>query len=312
MKSCLSILLLLAIPVVATAQGVITDSFSGVTRIELSTGSGDAVFVKGGGSTVDLHLEYTYSDNSFKPRFVQNGSTLVMSEEFTGRNNRGRSTWTLTVPDGLDVRFSTGSGDFEASNLSMNLSTTLGSGDVSLSYVTGDVKFTAGSGDLDLFTYNGTLRSTTGSGDVTARDVDGDITITTGSGDVDIRGANGSLNATTGSGDVSALDFVSYGDVKLTTGSGDILVSLAGELKGDLTLSAGSGSSELRRNGHELTGELVMRAGERNGRIDAPFEFDSTEIIRNGGSRTRENIKVFGSSNQRVVIQTGSGSAIIR
>lgn len=312
MKSCLSVLFLLAIPVVATAQGVISDSFSGVTRIELSTGSGDAVFVKGGGSTVELHLEYTYSDSSFEPRIRQSGSTLFLEEEFSGRNNRGRSTWTLTVPDGLDVQFSTGSGDVEVSNLVMDLHATLGSGDVSLSYVTGDIRFTAGSGDLTLKTYNGSLRATTGSGDVDAQDVDGDVTITTGSGDVDINGANGSLRITTGSGDVSARDFVALGEVKLTTGSGDVLVSLAGELKGDLSLTTGSGTSELRRNGHELTGELVMRAGERNGRIDAPFEFDSTEIIRNGGSRTRESIKIFGPSDQRVLIQTGSGSAIIR
>lgn len=296
----------------ASAQSVITDSFTDVTHIELSTGSGDAVFVKGGGSTVELHLEYTYSDSSFEPRIQQNGSTLVLEEEFSRRNNRGRSTWTLTIPDGLDVKFTTGSGDVEANNLVLNLRATLGSGDVSLSYVTGDIRFTSGSGDLELKTYNGTLRATTGSGDIDARDVDGDITVTSGSGDVDIRGANGSLLATTGSGDVSALEFASQGDVTLTTGSGDILVSLASALMGDLSLSSGSGTSELRRNGHELTGKLVMRASVRRGRIDAPFRFDSTEDVRNGGNRVTESIKIFGSSDQRVLIQTGSGSAIIR
>jgi hypothetical protein len=129
---------------------------------------------------------------------------------------------------------------------------------------------------------------------------------------VDIWGANGSLQATTGSGDVSALEFTSQGDVTLTTGSGNILVSLASALKGDLSLTSGSGTSELRRNGHELTGELVMRASVRRGRIDAPFRFDSTEEVRNGGNRVTESIKIFGSSDQRVLIQTGSGSAIIR
>ncbi len=311
MKPILTILLLFTATSLA-AQGVITDSFSDVTHIELTTGSGDAIFVKGGGTTVDIHLEYTYSDASFEPVIRQSGNTLILEEEFSQRNNRGRSTWTLTIPDGMDIKFTTGSGDVEATNLLFNLRATLGSGDVSLSYVTGDIRFTAGSGDLDLKTYNGTLRATTGSGDIEAYDVDGDVTITTGSGDVDVKGSNGSFRATTGSGDVSATDLVVMGDVKLTTGSGDILVSLAGELKGDLSLSTGSGSSELRRNGYELTGELIMRAGVRNGRIDAPFAFDSTKEIRDGGNRLIESIKVFGSSDQRVLIQSGSGSAIIR
>ncbi len=312
MKHLLPTLLLLSVPAFSSAQGVITNSFSDVTHIELSTASGDAIFVKGGGTTVELHLEYTFSDASFEPVIRQSGSMLILEEEFTQRNNRGRSTWTLTIPDGLDIKFTTGSGDVEATNLLFNLRATLGSGDVSLSYVTGDIRFTSGSGDLDLKTYNGTLRATTGSGDIEASDVDGDVTITTGSGDVDVKGSNGSFRATTGSGDVSATDLVVMGDVKLTTGSGDILVSLAGELKGDLSLNTGSGSSELRRNGYELTGELVMRVGVRRGRIDAPFQFDRTDEIRNGGNRMIESIKVFGSSDQRVVIQSGSGNATIR
>ncbi len=91
-------------------------------------------------------MEYTYSDDVFKPKIRQSGSILFLEEDFAGRNNRGSSTWTLTVPDGLDVRFSTGSGDFRAENLQMNLKTSLGTGDVDLKRFTGDVSFSSGSG----------------------------------------------------------------------------------------------------------------------------------------------------------------------
>jgi DUF4097 and DUF4098 domain-containing protein YvlB len=287
---------LLLLPSVVDAQGVIRDGFSGVTSIQLSTGSGDAVIVRGSGTEVGLVIEYTYSDDVFKPKIRQSGDQLILEEKIDGSwmSGSGESTWTLTVPDGLDIRFSTGSGDLDIRD------------------IRADVRHASGSGDLAIVGFTGELRSATGSGDLSLTNSTGKIDAATGSGDVEVDGHMGALKAATGSGDVSVEKLVANGDISLATGSGDIDVSLASSPKADIRMASGSGSSTLILNGNALSGELVMRTALNRGSIRAPFEFDSTQDIRSNGNRHRESRKRFNDSDQTVTISTGSGAAVIR
>jgi DUF4097 and DUF4098 domain-containing protein YvlB len=313
MKSLLfaSVLLL---PGVVDAQGLIRDGFSGVTSIQLSTGSGDAVILRGDGPDVGLVIEYTYSDAAFQPKIRQSGDVLILEEKIENgvMSARGQSTWTLTVPAGLDIRFSTGSGDIDITNIDATLRLSLGSGDVIMRDFRGEVRHASGSGDLDLRGFAGTLKTATGSGDISIGQSNGEIDAATGSGDVELGGHMGALKAATGSGDVSVDALVANGDVSLATGSGDIDVRLGADPKGDISMASGSGSSTLNLNGHSLSGELVMRTALNRGSIRAPFAFDSTEDIRSNGNRHRESRKRFGDSDQTVKISTGSGAAVIR
>lgn len=295
MKSILFASLLL-LPTVVGAQGVIRDGFSGVSSIQLSTGSGDAVIVRGSGTEVGLVIEYTYSDDVFKPKIRQSGGQLILEEKIDSNwmSGRGESTWTLTVPDGLEIRFSTGSGD------------------LAIRDIRGDVRHASGSGDLELVGFTGELRAATGSGDLSMANSTGKIDAATGSGDVDVDGHMGALKAATGSGDVSVAKLVANGNISLATGSGDIDVTLAADPKGDISMASGSGSSTLNLNGNSLAGELIMRTALNRGSIRAPFAFDSTEDIRSNGNRHRESRKRFDDSDQKVTISTGSGAAVIR
>lgn len=312
MKSLLFASLLL-LPSVVDAQGMIRDGFSGVKSIQLSTGSGDAVILRGTGPEVGLVIEYTYSDEVFKPKIRQSGDLLVLEEEIVNRvmMSRGQSTWTLTVPPGLDIRFSTGSGDLEVSDLDVNLNLSSGSGDMSLERVNGDIRHASGSGDLDIDAFSGTLRSSTGSGDFSLSGSSGDLSVATGSGDVDVDGHIGALKAATGSGDVTVEDLVANGDIKIATGSGDIDVELSAEAKGEISLASGSGSNTLDLNGFAPKGEWVIQTSLNRGRVEAPFEFDSTREVRSNGNRYREYRKVFDGSSPSVKISTGSGEVII-
>lgn len=313
MKSLLfaSVLLL---PGVVDAQGMIRDGFSGVKSIQLSTGSGDAVILRGEGADVGLVIEYTYSDEAFQPKIRQSGDVLVLEEKIVDRmrSTRGQSTWTLTVPAGLDIRFSTGSGDIEINDVDGSFRLSLGSGDATVRNLRGELRHASGSGDLEIAGYAGSLRTATGSGDISIETSSGEIDAATGSGDVEIEGHMGALKAATGSGDVNVDELVANGDVSLATGSGDIDVSLSADPKGDIRLASGSGSSALDLNGHALSGELIMRTSLNRGSIRAPFDFDSTEEIRSNGNRHRESRKRFGNADQTVTISTGSGDAIIR
>jgi DUF4097 and DUF4098 domain-containing protein YvlB len=313
MKSILFASLLL-LPSAIDAQGIIRDSYSGVKSIQLSTGSGDAIILRGSGPEVGLVIEYTYSDEVFKPKIRQSGDMLVLEEDIANRVmsvSRGQSTWTLTVPAGLDIRFSTGSGDLEVSDLDVNLNLSSGSGDMSLERVNGDIRHASGSGDLEIDSFSGTLRSATGSGDFSLSASNGDLSVATGSGDVDVDGHIGALKASTGSGDVTVEDLVANGDIKIATGSGDIDLELSAEAKGEISLASGSGANTLDLNGFAPKGEWIVQTSLNRGRVEAPFEFDSTREVRSNGNRYREYRKVFDESSPSVKISTGSGEVII-
>lgn len=129
----------------------------------------------------------------------------------------------LTVPAGVCVTSDTGSGD------------------VSVSGVTGDVDVASGSGDLDLAGLAGRVDAETGSGDVSICDVTGDLYVDTGSGDVQATGLESSqVIAATGSGSIVIEMVSAFEALDAESGSGDLLLTVpAGHY--DLALDTGSG-----------------------------------------------------------------------
>lgn len=121
---------------------------------------------------------------------------------------------TATVPFGVPIEISTGSGDVELYDLLGTVSVSTGSGDVGGFGLAGaDLVTTTGSGDVDLEVTAPAERVyvRTGSGDVRLDVPSGAyaLYVDTGSGDTSVRGvsndsgAPASLEVTTGSGDVT-------------------------------------------------------------------------------------------------------------
>lgn len=139
-----------------------------------------------------------------------------------------------------------------------DLSTKLGSADVTARGRLGAVHLTTGSGQVDLETVR-TASVRTGSGDIEIGDVDGDADLKAGSGDVRVRAIGGAARVLTGSGRVEIGD--GRGALSLKSGSGDLAVAAAA---GDASLTTASGDLSVGRVEHgvvelrNVTGDIRL------------------------------------------------------
>jgi DUF4097 and DUF4098 domain-containing protein YvlB len=315
MKKYLSFVVVLLLVNTAIAQNTIKKSFSGVKRIKISTSSGDCEIKKSAGNTVEVELTHTLDDHQFTPRFEQSGERLEIGEEFHGHNFNGSVRWKLSIPDGLRVNFTTGSGDLIVSGVSIDLDAGTGSGDLEFNSLKGVVDANTGSGNIDLTSFSGEAKVNTGSGDMDVRDSDGDIDLNCGSGDIKISQVKAAFAVNTGSGSITADKISISGSSRFNTGSGRARVTLAASPTSDIAINSGSGDAELNFNGNEIIGQVVMKASKRHGNISAPFEFDKTEEVENGGGY--DNVTIVktaqrGKGTNRIMVGTGSGDAVLR
>jgi DUF4097 and DUF4098 domain-containing protein YvlB len=298
---------------VAGAQ-TITKNFTGVKNIRLTTSSGDVLLAKGGSQEVQVEVSSTYDKSDYQPVFEQSGSTLTLKENFDRRSVSGHSTWKLTIPDGLDLHITSGSGNMEAADLKFTAKMNTGSGDYSWRNITGESSINTGSGKIELDAYQGDLRLNSGSGDIRISKSQGDLHANTGSGDISISGTRGGVFANTGSGDIRAQEVALTSKGMFNSGSGKVLLVLSAPLTADLSLNSGSGDAVLDCKGTALEGKVIMTASKKNGDIVAPFAFDKTEEINEGnhGDATIRKTVQLGSSTRVIKISTGSGTAEVR
>lgn len=289
----------------------INKSFEGVKKIELNAASGNIIVQHGTGEAVQVKLVHTYNEG-FRPVMKLQGSTLVLKEEFDRGSHRGNSTWTLTVPDDLDIRSNSGSGNFEASKVTMSLNMNSGSGNVDLDEVKGEIRLNTGSGNMEVKGFDGSLNSNTGSGNISVEDSRGEISLNAGSGSLELNDVNGELRANVGSGDIDAEKIVMAGPGSFNSGSGDVKVELAQSPGYDISVNSGSGDATLDLNGNKIDGTVVMTVNKRNGKIQAPFAFDTTEEINDGHNTRIKKTAKLGDKNIEVKIGSGTGTASVR
>lgn len=305
---------LFIIATLAVGAQTINKTFSGIKSILISTSAGDVILAKGSSNDVQVKVTSTYSSDEYQPVFAQIGSTLTIKEDFKRRSVSGKSTWQLTVPDGLDVQVSSGSGNVEASDLKITVSANTGSGDYTWKNVSGNSKINTGSGDIKLDTYQGDVDLNTGSGNIEISKSAGNLHANTGSGSISLAGVKGGVFANTGSGDIKATEIAFTSKGKFNSGSGDVLLVLSSPLSYDVELNSGSGDAVLDCKGTKLEGKVVMTVSKKHGNIKAPFNFDKTEELNDDGddnTRIRKTVQL-GSSQTEIKISTGSGTAEVR
>lgn len=312
MKKLFTLPLCLLFMLNAFAQGSLNKRFDNVRQLRMSTASGDCKLVKGTGPEVVVELHHTYDTDVFHPEVTQEEERLFIKEVFSGNTSGGRSTWTITLPDNLEIKFSTGSGNLVASNLTAEIDINTGSGDIELQEMKGEVKANTGSGDIDGKGLSGELKMNTGSGDIAVSNSSGEVNLNCGSGDIRIDNIKASFRVNSGSGTVRSNRVTLTGSSSFNSGSGDAEVVLAATPKYDVTVNSGSGDATLNFDGNAIEGEIVMRANKRRGEIQAPFEFDKTEEIEQGNQLIVKKTVQKGSSDVKVKIGTGSGTATIK
>lgn len=313
-KLLTTFLLAYGLTIASIAQQKISKTFSGIERIVISTSAGDCLLKKSANAEVTVDLEHTY-DEGYKPVIDQEGSRLVVKEIFDRGSVRGKGQWTFTIPDGLDIRYNTGSGDFEANDLSFELDMNTGSGDILLKQIRGEMRSNTGSGDIELRDVDGEFNFNTGSGDIRVEKANGDLRVNCGSGDITMKNAKAMISANTGSGSINASGITLAGESSFNSGSGDAVVTLQSSLQYDISVNSGSGDARVDFNGNAISGLVVMKASKKHGKITAPFTFDKEEEIKQG---PRKNGQVMikktaqrGDSDVRIRISTGSGVASI-
>jgi len=296
------------------AQERVTKEFAGIEKISINTSSGDCILKKGSGTEVKVELEHDFG-NGYEPVIEKEGNRLMIKEKFRGGSWSGSAKWTLTIPDNMDVRFNTGSGNFEASNLKFELDMNTGSGDIILASVKGDLRSNTGSGDVEISDFDGDMKANTGSGNMRLANSVGDVRLNCGSGNIRIKDTNAVISANVGSGDIDASGVTLAGSSSFNSGSGTTEVMLAATPKYDISVNSGSGDATLDFEGNKIEGLVVMKANKKNGRISAPFSFDTEEEIDNDSGRWSQTIikktVQLGKSDVQIKVSSGSGTAKI-
>lgn len=291
----------------------VNKSFSGIKKIKLNTSGGDCILVKGSSNDVKVSLKYTYSKEKFTPVMEQEGSTLVLKEEFERGSASGESTWTLTIPQNMELDFNTGSGSLRGEGLTLELKGNSGSGNVDLKNTDGEFKLNTGSGNIELTSFKGEVSANCGSGNITVDGAsDAEVKANVGSGNIKIYNATGRFSANAGSGSVKADKLILTDKSSFNAGSGDVKVTLAASPAHSLSVNSGSGDAVVDFSGNKMEGTVVMTANKKNGDIRAPFSFDKTEEIDDDGNqvRIRKTAKLSDKDIQ-IKIGTGSGNAVI-
>lgn len=312
------------------SAGELNKTFEGVKEIRIKTVSGDCIVQKGNGDEVKVEVQFTYDERDFEPEMEQRGARLELAENFRSRSSsRGRSTWTLTVPENTDIDFSTASGDLEVSDLKSMIDASSASGDVALKNIRGEIEVSTASGEIEGRNIKGRLEISTASGDIDVSGIDGEPKFSTASGNIRASGINGEIKMSAASGNISlatgsgefelsaASGDVDAEDLTLTerssfsAASGDVEVSFAKSPEFDVKASSASGDAIVNFNGNPIRGYIEMTARTRNGRIKAPFEFDEEEVYYRGDAEYVTKIARKNSDLPRIEISTASGVAAL-
>lgn len=172
-----------------------------------------------------------------------------------------------------------------ASGIRGRLSVDLGSGSARVTDVEGDVDVDTGSGQVDVSDVRGPrLRVDTGSGSVTASRV-----------------AVRNLDIDTGSGSITVSDAAAE-EIVLDTGSGSVRLELTSNAR-NVTIDTGSGSVVLTVP-ESFGAEVAIETGSGGIDLEVPLEVRHMERRAVSGR--------IGDGSGRLVIDTGSGSVVIR
>ncbi|KAB8195737.1 DUF4097 family beta strand repeat protein [Nonomuraea phyllanthi] len=190
-----------------------------VTKLQLKTGSGDAVITESDGAAVRVTETLNWrGDEKPKPEHTVEGESLLLTYDCASDLGTCSVDYKIEVPKGLAVDLDAGSGNITLRGLTGRLDGHVGSGDLDAADLRAkQAVVEAGSGNVEL-KYAAApdgVELKLGSGNVVLHVPDGayDVKTETGSGDVDVSVKD---------------DDSSPRKITLTSGSGDVTVSAEG------------------------------------------------------------------------------------
>ncbi len=289
-------------------NGKISKTFPAKPKLYVKTVSGDCIIKQGAADKISVEVVSDVKPQSaFSPRFDEQSDRLKLSEDWTGSSS-GSVTWTITIPKGTEVEFSTASGDFSGEGLENNIESSSASGDVTLQNSKGKVDISTASGDVEITNSNGELDISTASGDVSGSGIQGTVEMKTASGDIDLKDAKGSVELKCASGDIDVSNLIMESSATVSTASGDVEIGLAQSPASDLSLSSASGNIELDYNGNPVKGTFIFTARKDHGRIQAPFSFDHEEEFEQNGKTYVKKSFTRDTDKPVITLETATGT----
>ena len=279
--------------VLAKNEKEFTKTFDAEKKLKLDVVLGNCTMEKSGDKKIHLTVRYTYSDDEFQVK-ISDRSHSVTVEEKLSNNPDGYANWFLSVPDGVEIEFSSATGGLSVNKVNIELEASSGTGSIEVIKSEGDFELSSGTGRIDV------------------ADSKGDFELSSGTGKVDIESSEGSFEASSGTGRVNAINITLTDDAEFSSGTGSVEVVAPKVKEYDLTLSSGTGSATLEIAKNSLNGYFEFSANKRNGRIVCPVKFDGEEIV--GGNHNEKIRKWFkkGADSSRYFIKTGTGKAMLK
>jgi DUF4097 and DUF4098 domain-containing protein YvlB len=269
-------------------------TFKAKGTVELHMVSGDCVVKKGKSGEINVRVVYDYSPDCFEPIFKEEGDTLILKEKFhsTGKTHscKGKSKWTVIVPEKTGIDFASASGELELGGLQGTLKAKVASGDITVKGFKGKAKIKAASGEILVTGFNGHLKIKTASGDINLEDVTGAFEIGTASGEIEARG----------------VEFTEASELRAV--SGDVNIQLAKSPTVDLDLTAVSGDVRLNYNGNPVKGYFKFKGKVK--KFSCPYSFDNEDDEGYSPFGTRY-FKKDGSS-PKIKLKAVSGRLILK
>jgi hypothetical protein len=287
----LTLAALAALPLNAATTGHFekTLSVNGTVELEVTSGSGNITVHQGSAGSVYVSAKIHANSGSWlfgggnvderihkieqNPPITQNGNSIRVGRiEDRDLTKNISIDYDVTVPSQTKLTSTSGSGDLSISGLQLPLTAKTGSGNVSVERISADSRVSSGSGDLTINSVKGTLSAETGSGNIRVGDLTGDAFVNTGSGDVQVRqSGGGSVKAQTGSGNIKLQGV--KGGLRADAGSGNIQAD--GEPTSDWRLSSGSGNITLRVP-QQASFNIDARTSSGTLRVNHPYTTQGT------------------------------------
>jgi len=297
----------------AAPEEKVDKTFGKKDEIRFKLVLGDCQLKKSSDGRIHVHLVYSYEpDMSYEPRMEERGDTLYLEEKMRGNNPKGYSTWTVEVPDDIEIDFKSATGSLVVEGLKLEIDGSTGTGNIELSKVNGEYDLSTGTGDIDLNQVKGEYDLSSGTGDVEAYDSEGEFELSSGTGNVEIKNCKGNFDASSGTGDVNAEGLTLELDGEFSSGTGDAEVSFPNGTDFELRVSSGTDDAILNMNGKQIKGYFEFTCQARRGRIVCPVKFDKEEEYKQNDQVYLRKSFTQGKDVPKVYIKTGTGTAKLK
>jgi hypothetical protein len=240
---------------------------------------------------IHVKVTYSYPEDAYRVEITERGHSVTLSEDFIEKNPRGSAEWQVQVPAHTEIKFNSGTGSLEISEVDLIIEGNSGTGSITVSKSKGEFELNSGTGSVEVV------------------DSEGEFELNSGTGKVRASNSKGEFKANSGTGKVfgERLEFTDQAEFNSGTGSAEVIRPIGQDF--ELSISSGTGSAVLDLDGAPLQGYFEFSAHVRAGRIVCPVAFDGEEYYENGHSDKIHKWFQKGSENPRYQISTGTGTA---